>query len=123
MNLALWIVQGLLALLFLFSGGMKVFAFDRFKKMAEKRSPEHGLGFSAPLARFIGVSELAGSLGLVLPQATGTAQWLTPLAALGLAVIMVLATIHHRRRREPATVTAVLLVLALAVLIGRSIDI
>jgi uncharacterized membrane protein YphA (DoxX/SURF4 family) len=122
MNIAVWTVQGLLALVFLFSGGMKVFAFDRFKKMTEKRSPEHGLGFSASLARFIGVSELAGSLGLVLPQATGTSEWLTPMAALGLAVIMVLAIIHHRRRSEPAAAPVVFLVLALVVLVGRSFE-
>lgn len=121
MNVGLWIVQGLLALLFLLAGGMKLFAFDRYKTMAEQRSPERGLGLSKSLTAFIGASELAGGVGLVLPQATGTAPWLTPLAALGLAVIMVLAAIYHRRRGEPMAVTIGLFVLAFAVAIGRSI--
>lgn len=52
------------------------------------------------LARFIGFAELAGAIGLVLPAATRVKPWLTPLAALGLAVIMVLATAFHRIRGE-----------------------
>jgi hypothetical protein len=99
---------------------MKVFAFSRFKKTAEQRSPGKGLGYSRPMGTFIGISELAGSVGLVLPQVTGTALWLTPLAAMGLAVIMILATGYHRRRGEPVIATVALLILALVVVVGRS---
>ena len=119
MNTGLWIVQGPLALLFLLAGGMKVFAFSRFKRRAAERSPEKGLGYSRPLGAFIGLSELAGSVGLVLAQASGTAPWLTPLAAAGRAVIMILAAVHHWRRGERVVGNVVLLTLALVVAVGR----
>ena len=70
--------------MFLIAGTMKVFAFEKYKKLAEKKSPTHGLGLSKGLVTFIGVSEEAGSLGLVLPLATGIAPTLTAWAAIGL---------------------------------------
>jgi uncharacterized membrane protein YphA (DoxX/SURF4 family) len=121
MNIGLWVVQALLALLFFFAGAMKVFAFSRFEKMAAQRSPDKGLGYGRPLGTFIGVSEFAGGVGLVLPHVSGMALWLTPLAATGLAVIMMLATVYHQRRGEPVIGTVVLLALALMVAVGRSI--
>ena len=67
MNVALWIVQGLLAIAFIASGGMKVFAYEKYAAMAEKKktpmSPSRGL------ITFIGIAEIAGSLGIVLPMA------------------------------------------------------
>ena len=68
---------------------------------------------SRGLTTFIGICEVAGGLGLILPMATGVAASLTTLAALGLGIIMVLATIYHLRRKEPAFVPIGLLVLAL----------
>jgi hypothetical protein len=68
---------------------------------------------------FIGISELAGAAGLILPLASGIAPVLTTLAALGLAIIMVLASIYHLRRKEPPTVTIVLLLLATFVVYRR----
>jgi hypothetical protein len=56
------------------------------------------------LVTFIGISELLGGLGLVLPQLSGILPWLTPLAALGLALIMLLAMGFHARRREPQAI-------------------
>jgi uncharacterized membrane protein YphA (DoxX/SURF4 family) len=117
MNIALWVIQALLAALFLYIGGMKVFAYERFKKMTAKNGDS---GVSHGLTTFIGISELVGGLGLILPLATGVAPILTPLAALGLGVIMILATRHHMRRKEPVTMTVVLLVLC-AVVVGRGI--
>lgn len=122
MNLTLWIVQGLLSAAFLMAGGMKLFAYEKYKKQAEGKSPAKGPGISRGLTTFIGISELAGGLGLILPQATHIAPVLTPLAALGLTVIMVLAIVFHLRRREPATPAAILLVLAVFVAIGRSLS-
>jgi hypothetical protein len=57
--------------------------------------------FSAGTVRFIGVVELLAAIGLVAPAATGILPVLTPLAATGLAIVMVLAMNTHRRRREP----------------------
>ena len=81
MNYALWIVQVLLALLFLFAGGVKlVLPLDKLKGPLE---------LPGWFTRFIGVAEVLGGLGLILPSALRIQPWLTPLAALGLALIMV----------------------------------
>jgi uncharacterized membrane protein YphA (DoxX/SURF4 family) len=118
MNTALWIVQGLLAVGFLFFGGMKLFAYEKYKKVSEERSPGHP-GPSKELMMFIGISEVAGAFGLILPAATGIAPFLTTLAAVGLAIIMILAVIFHLRRKEPASAPVVLFVLAAFVVVGR----
>jgi uncharacterized membrane protein len=119
MNIALWIAQGLLTLIFLAAGGMKVFAYEKFKQSAEKKYPPHGLGLSKGLVTFIGLSELAGSLGLILPTVTGVYPSLTTWAAIGLAIIVFLATLFHFRRHESPLVTVVLLALAVFVAGGR----
>ena len=118
---ALWIVQGLLALMFLFAGGMKVFAYDRYRKQTQEQHPDRDLGLSKGFVTFIGASEVAGGLGLVLPWATGILPALTLLAAVGLTVIMVGASRFHMKRQEPATVTIVLTVLCVVVAVGRSV--
>ena len=118
LDAVIWAIQGILAAVFLFSGAMKLLAFDRYIGMVEERSGR-GADLSRPLMTVVGVSEVAGGLGLILPWATGTLPVLTPLAALGLAVIMIGATNYHRRRREPPLPTVVLLVLALIVAVTR----
>jgi hypothetical protein len=85
MTYALWIVQGLLAALFLFAGGMKlVLPLDKLT------GP-----FPLPgwLIRFIGVCEVLGALGLILPGIFRIRPGLTPLAAAGLVIIMIGATV------------------------------
>lgn len=71
--------------------------------------------------RVIGIAEFAAALGLILPAVTGIATILTPLAATGLAVTMVLAAITHARRKEPSGIVmnVVILVLAAVVAWGR----
>jgi DoxX-like family len=83
---ALWIIQGLLALLFLFAGGTKLVL-----PVAEltKQMPM----LSGSFLRFIGVCEVLGGIGLILPGLLRTQQWLTPLAAACLVVIMIGATV------------------------------
>lgn len=122
MNVALWIVQGVLSAAFLMSGGMKLFAYEKYRRQAEAHSPGEGPGVSKGLTTFIGISELAGALGLILPLATHTAPILTSLAALGLAIIMILAIGFHMGRKEPATPAVVLLVLAVVVTVGRGLN-
>jgi uncharacterized membrane protein YphA (DoxX/SURF4 family) len=119
MNLLLWIVQGLLCALFLLAGARKVFAYERYKKRGESRSPNQSLGLSKGFVTFIGISELAGAYGIILSLATGIAPVLTTLAALGLAIIMVLASAYHLSRNESPTVTIVLFLLASFVVYGR----
>jgi hypothetical protein len=84
MTYVLWIVQGLLAALFLFTGGMKL-ALPIEELTAQVPLP-------GPFVRFIGVAEVLGALGLVLPGLTGIRPGLTPLAAAGLVIIMAGAT-------------------------------
>ena len=84
-NVTLWVVQGLLAALFLFAGGMKLITPTEVLSLM---SP-----FPGEFIKFIGACEVLGALGLVLPWALGIRRELTPLAAAGLAIIMVGATV------------------------------
>ena len=84
MNIALWIVQLLLALLFLFTGGMKLIM--PIEEMTQQ------LPMPGWFLRFIGVCEVLGGLGLILPWFLRIRPGLTPLAAAGLVVIMIGAT-------------------------------
>src|SRR5215213_5925425 len=84
-NRALWIVQGLLAALFLFAGGMKLITPI---EVLSAMSP-----FPGEFIRFIGVCEVLGAVGLILPYALRILPGLTALAAAGLVVIMVGATV------------------------------
>lgn len=90
MNILLWIVQILLALLFLFAGGTKlVIPYD---KLMEMGSP-NAVVLPALFIKFIGVVEVLGGLGLVLPGLLRIKKGLTPLAAIGLTIVMVGAVI------------------------------
>jgi hypothetical protein len=84
-NRTLWIIQGLLALIFLFAGGVKLVlpAADLVKQAPM---------FSATFLRFIGVCEILGAIGLILPMLLRIRPGLTPLAAACLVVIMIGAT-------------------------------
>lgn len=85
MNIALWIVQALLAALFLFAGGTKLVL--PIEEMT-KQMPIPGL-----FLRFIGVAEVLGAVGLILPWLLRVRPGLTPLAAAGLVIIMIGATV------------------------------
>jgi uncharacterized membrane protein YphA (DoxX/SURF4 family) len=117
MNIALWIVQILLAVAFLGSGLMKL--TQPKDKIAA--SMAWAADFSPTAIKLIGLVEVLGALGLVLPALTGIATILTPLAAVGLALVMVGAAITHARRGEGQmiVVNVVLLLLAVFVAWGR----
>jgi DoxX-like family len=84
MNRVLWIVQGLLALLFLFAGGTKlVLPLDQLSGPVT---------FPGWFIRFLGVAEVLGAIGLILPGLLRSRPGLTPLAAAGLVIIMIGAT-------------------------------
>ena len=89
MNIALWIIQVLLALLFLFAGGTKLFM--SIEAMRAMGSPNQIL-LPGLLIRFIGVCEVLGALGLILPGLLRIKPGLTPLAATGLMIIVIGAT-------------------------------
>src|SRR6059036_3984043 len=114
LNVVLWSVQGFLALFFLAAGAPKLIG----------RGMERWTGFSElprAMVVFIGVTEVLGAAGLVLPMATGVLPWLTPLAAIGLAVIVLMATGFHLRADERinALETGLWASIAVVIALGR----
>jgi hypothetical protein len=113
-NVILWTIQGLLALAFLFAGGMKLLTPTATLAQLVGSVP-------VALVRFIGVCEVTGALGLILPGLLKVRPTLTPLAAVGLVIIMsgaVSAMITLGRAPE-ATAPAILGILAIIVVLGR----
>ena len=117
MNIILWIAQVLLAAMYGMAGGMKTFQTAKAKEMfpwAKNRSQ----GF----IRFIGIAELLGAAGVILPIVAGILPWLTVLAAIGLALIQILAIFtEHLPKKEFNVIpmNLVLLALSVFVVIGR----
>ena len=114
LNLVLWSVQVFLALFFLAAGAPKLIG----------RGLERWTGFAElprALVVFIGVTEVLGAAGLVLPMATGIVPWLTPLAAVGLGAIVLMATGFHLRadERVNALETGLWASIAAVIAIGR----
>jgi hypothetical protein len=115
MNIALWIIAGLLAAGFLASGAMKL--IQPTEKLAAL-----GMGwvedFSAGSIKAIGALEVLAAVGLILPAALDIAPVLVPLAAVGLVLLMVGGFITHVRRREAQGIVVTLVLLALAVTVA-----
>jgi len=118
MNIAVWVVSGLLAAAYLTAGILKT---TRSKEALKPNMPWVE-DFSPGTVKFIGIVELLGAIGLILPWLLGIADVLTPLAATGLALIQLLAIPVHVRRGEAAQalpVNIVLLAAAAFVAIAR----
>ncbi len=119
MNIALWVIQVLLAGMYGMAGSMKTFQPDKVRtnlQMTWAHDKQDGY------IRFVGISELLGAVGLIIPALTGILPWLTPLAAVGLALIQVLAifTVHlPKKEYQVIPVNVVLLVLAIVAAYGR----
>ena len=90
MNIVLWIIQILLTLLFLFAGGTKLFMSEA---ALTQMAPPNSIVLPILLLRFIGLCEVLGALGLILPGITRIRRGLTPLAACGLLIIMIGAVV------------------------------
>ena len=116
MNLTLWIIAGLLAAIFFVAGANKLF----IPKAKLAKAPGGGwvLDFSASFVKALGAVEILGAVGLILPALLDIAPILVPLAAVGLALIMVGATIVTFRRHEFKHVLLNLTYLALAVFLA-----
>nr|HET6904146.1 DoxX family protein [Ktedonobacteraceae bacterium] len=112
MNIALWMVQIVLALVFVRAG------FPKVSQPVEKlRARWNWTKHVAPLViRLIGSLEILGALGLIVPKATGYLPWLTPVAAVGLVLTMMGAILTHVRLHDEAKVVGVNLVLMLLAL-------
>lgn len=111
MKIAVWIVSGLLAVAFLFAGLFKLLA-----STADLEASAQGV--PVILLRIAGTAEVLGALGLILPAATGIRPILTPLAAAGLALTMVGATITNLIIGEYALMVQTMLMGALAAWVG-----
>lgn len=118
MNVALWVIAGVLAAVFLAAGVTKL-------GQPKKRLADSGMAwvedFSPGTVKLIAGLEVLGAIGLILPGLVGIAPVLVPLAATGLALTMAGAVVVHVRRREsqPIAINVVLLVLAALVAWGR----
>lgn len=116
-NVFLWIVAGLLAAMFLLAGAMKI-ATPKEKLLKTMKWAET---WTETQLRALGTVEVLGAVGLVLPRALNIAPVLTPVAAVGCAVVMIGAVITHIRMKDYTGVAmpGMLLILAVIVAAGR----
>ena len=121
MNLILWIAAALLAAVFLLAGSTH--AFRSLEMLAKDRRTQWVRDLPPGVVRFIGVSELLGAVGLLLPAITKILPQLTVLAAAGLGSVMLCALVFHIARREFTAVPVVTILLALAAFVayGRAV--
>ncbi|GAA1551852.1 DoxX family protein [Kribbella hippodromi] len=117
MNVISWVFSGVLAVVFTVSGVAKA-VMSRPRLLA---SGQTGIApFPMPLVRFVAGCELLAVAGLFAPWLSGTARVLTPLAAVGLSVVMVGAATSHASLREPRPVAANAVLLALAAFVAAA---
>ena len=114
LHITLWIAQVILAAMFLMSGFMKLSQpIDQLSKMLPwaAQVPE-------ALVRFIGVAEVLGAVGLILPSLLRIQPKLTPIAALGLAVLMLFAVFFHVSRGETPAIGMNFVLIAIAAFVA-----
>lgn len=115
MNIALWVSAGLLALIFLAAGSLKL-------SQPKEKLAASGMGwaadFSAGMVKLIGTAEVLGAIGLILPPLVNIAPVLAPVAAVGLAITMVGAIVVHLQRKEYQGLVAPVVLLALSVFVA-----
>jgi uncharacterized membrane protein YphA (DoxX/SURF4 family) len=114
-NVVLWIVAGLLAVAFLAAGLMKL-------AQPKKKLADSGMGwtedFSDGAVKGIGALEVLGAAGLILPAALDIVPVLVPIAATGLALLMLGAAVTHARRKESTNIVVNVVLLALAAFVA-----
>ena len=115
MNIALWILQGLLAFAIFGAGGFKL--ATPHGTLTEKM--KWAATWPPARVKLLGLAELLGAVGVVAPWATGILPVLTPVAALCLLVLMLGAVKTHLDFKEPFVAPAVLAVIALVIALGR----
>jgi hypothetical protein len=117
MNTSLWIIQVILAAMFGIAGLLKL------TLSKEKLVPKLPWvdDYSSGMVKFIGISEFLGAMGLIIPMLTGIVPVLTPFAATGICIIMVLASFYHLRKGEIKSVgfNAILFFMAAFMAFGR----
>jgi uncharacterized membrane protein YphA (DoxX/SURF4 family) len=119
MNTLLWVAQIILAGVFLFTGFSKIFAYGQVVKVVEARSKAGRIRLSRGQAVVVGLLEIAGAVGVLVPMDVWPPYVFLRLAATGLGLLMVAAAIYHVRRQESAAPSITLFLLALFVIVGR----
>jgi uncharacterized membrane protein YphA (DoxX/SURF4 family) len=112
-NTLIWIIQSLMAVLFVFHG---IAMFNPPPPVQE--SVIKKMGYSLPFLKIIGTLEVLGGLGLIIPSWTGIMPILSPLAALGLVIIMIGAAVSHARQGEGKQTVATSVVTLLMALVA-----
>ena len=112
MIIAYWIIAGLLALVYLLSGGMKVV---RSREQLIAAGQGWVEGANTGIVKLVGALEVAGALGLILPPITGIAPSLAPMAALGLVLVQAVAIGVHMKLNDTKSLPVNIILLALAV--------
>ncbi|GGM60111.1 hypothetical protein GCM10010106_02310 [Thermopolyspora flexuosa] len=115
MNIVLWVIAGLLSLMFLVAGVMKL---ARSKQDLAASGMTWTEDFPERTVRLIGVLEVLAAAGLILPPATGIAPVLAPLAAAGVVLLMCGAAVVHLRRKERAQIAVNVVAGLLAALVA-----
>jgi uncharacterized membrane protein len=96
MGNSIMVLEGILAVLFLIAGAFKTF---QDKEKLAKRMPWVN-DYTAAAVKFVGISEILGAVGLIVPHFTGILPVVSPIAAVALAVVMLLASVYHIRKKE-----------------------
>jgi uncharacterized membrane protein YphA (DoxX/SURF4 family) len=120
MNALLWTLQGSLAAIFTVSGLAKI-SQPKARLIA---SGQTGVTpFPLPVIRITAFCELLGAIGILVPRLVGVAEFLTPAAAAGYAIVMVGAIASHAYLREPRNVvaTVAIFIAAVTVAVGRTL--
>lgn len=115
MNALLWTLQIVLALVFAGAGTVKLV---QPRDQLAKRLGGWVYDFPAPLLKPLGLAELLGAIGLIVPPLLHVAPILTPVAAAGLVVVMIGALVTHARRREFPNVAVTVLLAAMAAVVA-----
>lgn len=124
MNTLIWIGQIALAAVFFMTGVAKLLAYKTLITTIEQRRKTAPIKVTRAQGAVVGLLEIAGAIGVILPPAwtpdeLASDYLLVRLAAGGLALLMVAATIYHFRRRESASPSISAFLLALFVIVGR----
>jgi hypothetical protein len=115
MSTIVWIVQGFLAAIFLIAGAMK--ATQPIEKLV--KSITWTGRFELSTIRFIGITEILGAIGIIIPWALNILPVLTPVAATGLALIQFLAILHHAEHKEGKAIVINIILLLLSAFVAN----
>ena len=116
MNIVLWVFQIFLAVIFAWHGWL--YLSPSAEEWHARLHPDKPRGVPPALRTFIGICELLAAVGLILPSLTGILPWLTPLAAVGLTIVMIGSAVFHLSRQENSNVVISLVLVALCVIVA-----